>query len=110
MGDYQENVFEKLSRLAMDSHRNGDTKESINWWRKALEESPNHSGVQLNLGALLAQIGEFSEALALFDKVVSEVPDHALAHINMAGCFGHSAIKSNPWLRMIKRLIVTRVP
>ena len=85
MGDYQENVFEKLSRLAMDSHRNGDTKESINWWRKALEESPHHSGVQLNLGALLAQIGEFSEALAFFDKVVSEVPDHALAHINRAG-------------------------
>ena len=69
----------------MDSHRNGDTKESINWWRKALEERPHHLGVQLNLGALLAQIGEFSKALALLDKVVSEVPDHALAHINRAG-------------------------
>jgi len=85
MVDYQENLFEKLSRLAMDSHRKGDTKESIKWWRKSLEESPHHLGAQLNLGALLAQTGELSGALALFDKMVSKVPDHALAHANRAG-------------------------
>jgi hypothetical protein len=52
--------------------------------RAARDAAPADPSIASNLGVALRELGRFDEALACFDDVLAEHPDHADAHVNAA--------------------------
>jgi tetratricopeptide (TPR) repeat protein len=64
--------------------REGKTNEAMQEYIASLNVNPGFVKSRLNLGALLYDQGKFSAAEREFRLVLSQVPDHVVAHENLA--------------------------
>ena len=65
--------------------KEGQIKEAINCYEKALEISPKDVNSMNNLGTTLAMTGKFCDAKKLFKKSIKLHPKFATAYYNLSG-------------------------
>lgn len=75
-----EAVFARGARRDADGDRRGAERD----YRRALALDPGLADAWLNLGALLCEQGQCTDAVALFDEAVERHPGAALLHFNRA--------------------------
>ncbi|MFC1514950.1 tetratricopeptide repeat protein [Candidatus Omnitrophota bacterium] len=63
--------------------RNFDWKDSLTFWLKADERSPNSSRVQNNLGKAYSDIGRDQEAISSYKKAIAIDPTFSIAYSNL---------------------------
>lgn len=62
----QEPNPDQLLKHAMEEQQQGDFSAAIRDYRKVLELRPNEVQAKVNLGAALAHVGQFDEAIAMY--------------------------------------------
>lgn len=62
----------------------GQTAESIDWFRKALEALPDSAELHNQLGVSHMELGEMEEARACFEKAIAIAPDALRVYTNLA--------------------------
>lgn len=93
---------QEMLQKAMEMQRAGDAEGAIGQYRAFLKEHPDVPFVHSNLGAALAQLGRYSEAISEYEEALKESPDSpdrpaislnlALAYYKM-GQYGPAAEK-----------------
>ncbi|MBN2383994.1 tetratricopeptide repeat protein [bacterium] len=66
---YYADVFHKLGVIA---HQNGDLKQAVAYFQKALALNPNYTEAQLNLAITYNAIGQYDNALEVFSGAVQQ--------------------------------------
>jgi len=79
--DQAEEVHTNISVIHTEAHRHGDAREAL---QRALEVNPDYAPALLNMGLLLEEHGEWSEASTLFRKILSRDPRHPRALVHLA--------------------------
>ena len=69
---------------AKSASQQGQTKEAMDYYRKAIELDPNYGQALTGLGAMLLMQKKLDEAQPLFEKALIIDPNHATALINLA--------------------------
>ena len=60
---------------------------AIESFTKALEFKPNDTRTLFNLGDTLAKIGQYSDSITIFKKVLAQIPDHIPTLIQISAIF-----------------------
>ena len=61
----------------------GNTKEAIEWYKKAVEMNPNYAEAYNNMGNMYKDRGEPSQAIACYKKTLEINPNYAPAYNNL---------------------------
>ncbi len=72
--------------VALNSFNNGDLLTTDNILTEIVDESEDLNSVYF-LAVVKSQLGEFSDAVRLYERVVSKMPNHPEAYFNMALCY-----------------------
>ncbi len=80
----QEANPDDLLRLAIDAQQHGDFTSAIRDYRKVLELRPNEVQAKVNLGAALAHVGQFDEAIAIYRSALPSLKDKKPVLLNLA--------------------------
>lgn len=80
----QESNPDQLLKHAIDEQLHGDFLAAIRDYRKVLELRPNDVEAEVNLGATLAHIGKFDEAIAIYRSALTSVKDKNPVLLNLA--------------------------
>lgn len=59
-------------------------QEVVEYCLRAVESDPSYADAYVNLGSVLAQLGQVKEATQHFQKALTLKPNHAIAHANLA--------------------------
>lgn len=79
----------------VDAAKRGNHAAAVESFRLSASRNPAHAPSHANLGAALAQIQEYSSALAPLEQAIRLVPDDINARTNLAHCLhltGHSRL------------------
>ena len=74
----REDVFQQTMNQGHTAAWDQDWKKAASYYRKALQESPDHPQALTNLGLSLFELQEYEEALRCYLKVVKATPDDPL--------------------------------
>jgi Flp pilus assembly protein TadD len=80
--------YERLGDIYLSK---GDPINTFTHYEKALQKDPHNTNIHYKKGLLFLIEGLNNDAIASFDKVLQEKPDHALAHKGL----GHSYFQLN---------------
>src|ERR1017187_5372310 len=80
----QEPNPDQLLKRAIDEQQHGDFSAAIRDYRKVLELRPNEVEAKVNLGAALAHVGQFDEAIAIYRSALTSVKDKNPVLLNLA--------------------------
>jgi Flp pilus assembly protein TadD len=75
---------ELLLKRAIDEQQRGDFSAAIRDYRKVLELRPNEIEAKVNLGAALAHIEQFDEAIAIYRSALPALKDKNPVLLNLA--------------------------
>lgn len=75
----------------VSSHRLVAYRDELTLWQDAVVHQPHDPLVQFNLGTLLAEAGQLSEAIRHFEEAVRLDPESDRAHFNLARALEGSA-------------------
>ncbi len=75
---------ESYAMLGLRASERGDTRQAIDYFRKALDLEPGYAEAHFNLGLQLAKQEEFDEAIDHFRQALSLKPDYGVAHGGLA--------------------------
>jgi tetratricopeptide (TPR) repeat protein len=64
--------------------RSGNAELARQWFERAIEAQPDHSGALNNLGVLFAQRGQYNDSIAVFRYGISKIPDDEPLYLNLA--------------------------
>lgn len=80
-----------VKHLLADVHRTlGQWEMARSLYRQVLEEEPENTSALLNLGAYFFLKGDFTSAIASFQKVATIDPRSAAAHFNLSQAYSES--------------------
>ena len=71
----QQSNADQLLKQAIDEQQHGDFSAAIRDYRRVLELRPNEVEAEVNLGATLAHLGKFDDAIALYRSALTSVKD-----------------------------------
>jgi tetratricopeptide (TPR) repeat protein len=80
----QESNPDLLLKQAIDEQQHGDFSAAIRDYRKILELRPNDVEAKVNLGAALAHVGQFDEAIAIYRSALTTLKDKNPVLLNLA--------------------------
>jgi Flp pilus assembly protein TadD len=80
----QEANSDELLRHAIEEQQHGDFPLAIRDYRKVLELRPNEVQAKVNLGAALAHVGQFDEAIAIYRSALPSLKDKNPILLNLA--------------------------
>src|ERR1017187_5648160 len=80
----QEASPDQLLKQAMEEQQRGDFSAAIRDYRKVLELRPNEVQAKVNLGAALARVGQFDEAITIYRSALPSVKDKNPVLLNLA--------------------------
>jgi tetratricopeptide (TPR) repeat protein len=80
----QESNPDLLLKHAIEEQQHGDFSASIRDYRKVLELRPNEVEAKVNLGAALAHVGQFDEAIAIYRSALTTLKDKNPVLLNLA--------------------------
>ena len=80
----QESNPDLLLKQAIDEQEHGDFSAAIRDYRKILELRPNDVEAKVNLGAALAHVGQFDEAIAIYRSALTKLKDKNPVLLNLA--------------------------
>jgi tetratricopeptide (TPR) repeat protein len=78
---------QELVQDAQQKHRSGDLAGAAAEYRQFLQMHPEATPIHSNLGAALAGLGRFEEAIAEYKIALKQVPALAEARLNLALCY-----------------------
>src|SRR6202521_6352205 len=73
-----------LLKQAIDEQQHGDFSAAIRDYRKVLELRPNEVEAKVNLGAALAHVGQFDEAIATDRSALTSIKNKNPVLLNLA--------------------------
>jgi Flp pilus assembly protein TadD len=73
-----------IDLLAQLQNANGQPAKAISLYQRAIELAPRDTRIQLQLGGLYEQIGNWQEAEAIYQKILTLEPENPLAANNLA--------------------------
>ena len=73
-----------LLRHAIEAQQHGDFTSAIRDYQKVLELRPNEVQAKVNLGAALAHVGQFDDAIAIYRSALPSVKDKNPVLLNLA--------------------------
>jgi protein O-GlcNAc transferase len=73
----------ELFHEAAQAHMRGDLAQAEFQYCELLAQKPEHAGALANLGLLLANRGETTEAIACYEKAIRIAPDVRTTHCNL---------------------------
>jgi len=80
----QEASVDQLLKHAIEAQQHGDFSGAIRDYRRVLELRPNEVEAKVNLGAALAHVGQFDEAIALDRSALPSLKDKGPVLLNLA--------------------------
>jgi Flp pilus assembly protein TadD len=80
----QEANPDDLLRHAIEEQQHGDFTSAIRDYRKVLELRPNEVQAKVNLGAALAHVGQFDEAIKIYQSALPSLRDKNPVLLNLA--------------------------
>jgi Flp pilus assembly protein TadD len=80
----QEANSDELLKHAIEAQQHGDFSAAIRDYRKVLELRPNEVEAKVNLGAALAHVGQFDEAIAMDRSALTSLKDKNPVLLNLA--------------------------
>ncbi len=75
---------EQLFRDAVEAQKRGDDARAVRNYQELVKLQPNVLAVRANLGAALAHLGRFDEAIAQYRAALALVPGHPGLRLNLA--------------------------
>src|ERR1700736_2920364 len=75
---------DRLLKQAIEAQQHGDFSAAIRDYRKILELRPNEVEAKVNLGAALAHVGQFDEAIAIYRSALTSLKDKNPVLLNLA--------------------------
>jgi len=87
--DYSESrsISTEYIKLAKNLKRENHTDQAINYYKKALEISPNDVNANFELAGILYSEGKTKEAIKYYEKSIELSPSCSQAYFNTALCF-----------------------
>jgi len=76
-----EEVHTNISVIHTDAHRHTEAREAL---QRALQANPDYAPALFNMGLLLEEQGEWAQASALFQQILSRDPRHPGALVHLA--------------------------
>src|SRR6185436_16003397 len=92
-----ERLYLLRGRVAFDARRFAEAAAAF---RKAVAANPASTQARINLGSVLAELGEVKEAIEQFNEALRLAPNNAAAHYNL----GFLLAKQNHHEQAIKHL------
>jgi len=80
----QESSPDELLKSAIDAQQRGDFQTAIRDYHRVLELRPNMVEAQVNLGAALARVGQFDEAIAMYKAALPALAQKTPVIMNIA--------------------------
>src|SRR5580704_526027 len=80
----QDATPDQLFQSGIEAQQHGDYAEAISDYRKVLELRPGDVQAKVNLGAALAHVGQFDEAIATYRSALPSVKDKNPILLNLA--------------------------
>jgi Flp pilus assembly protein TadD len=80
----QEPNPDQLLKQAIEAQQHGDFSTAIRDYRKILELRPNEVEAKVNLGAALAHVGQFDEAITLYRSALMSLKEKNPVLLNLA--------------------------
>ena len=80
----QEPNPDRLLKQAIEAQQHGDFSAAIRDYRKILELRPNEVEAKVNLGAALAHVGQFDEAITLYRSALMSLKEKNPVLLNLA--------------------------
>src|SRR5947207_11181964 len=74
---------EQLSSDAIQAQERGDYQSAITDYRELLQLRPNDVEAKVNLGAALAHVGEFEDAIAMYRSALPQLKDKNVVLLNL---------------------------
>lgn len=93
---------EQLFREALAAQQRGDTDTAVAKYKELLKLRGDIPEVRANLGAALARVGRFEEAIEQYQAALAKLPENSGLRLNLAlayykkGDFAHAAEKLDP--------------
>ncbi len=84
VGSAQESNPDELFQHAIEEQQHGDLTSAIRDYRKVLEVRPNEVQAKVNLGAALAHVGQFDEAISIYRSALPSLKDKNPVLLNLA--------------------------
>lgn len=79
----QESDPEALFRQAIEAQQHGDYASAINDYRKVIELRPGNVQAKVNLGAALANVGKFDEAIEMYQAALPSLKNKNMVLLNL---------------------------
>lgn len=81
--------FTALSGLGECERRKGNFAEALKYFQEALRVNPTNTAIQLEVAELFFKLAQFDEAEDAFRSILTDSPDHFVAHIRLGFCARH---------------------
>src|SRR5579863_5364509 len=78
---------EQLFREAVEAQKRGDDALAVRNYQQLLKLHPGAVALEANLGAALAHMGRYDEAIAHYRAALAKAPDNAGLRLNLALAF-----------------------
>ncbi len=102
----EENEKSSFFILGEKKRQEGNVKEAIMLYIKALEVDPDYLVALNSLGVVYYELRQLEEALAVYNKIIKQYPDYAIGHYSIAaiyndrGMFGKAKTSLKEALRL----------
>ena len=105
-----ETTVKDVLEKAVYMHNKGQVSEAEVLYNQILEQYPDHSDANHNLGVLKAMLNDSKRALELFEKAVAVNPKYSQYWISLANCVSMNGGSDQEYLESIKARYLENFP